>query len=61
MAQDTAHMQCDAPKEHMGEEDLRGPQHRTRVTTQQASGPVNKSKVAPDAAHATQQSEPAHR
>ena len=61
MAQDTAHSQYDAPEEHTGEEDLRGPQHRTRVTTQRASRPVNKSKVATDAAHATQRSELEHR
>ena len=53
MLRRTSHTQHNAPSEHIGEWEPRGPGHRTRTTTHGAVTPVNRSQVAQDTAHRT--------
>ena len=48
MAQDTAHTQHNAPREHTGEEEPTRPRHRTHNKTHRAGMQVNSSQVARD-------------
>ena len=57
MAQYTAHTQRSAAGERTGEQEPRGPGHRTRNTTQRASALVNRSQVAQDTAYRTKHKE----
>ena len=53
--------QHNTPSGHTGEQEPGGPGRRTRNTTHRAGTPVNRSREAQDAAHATQHTERAHR
>ena len=54
MAQDTAHAPHNARSKHTGEQEARGPGHRTRDKTHRVGTPVTGSQVAQDTAHGTQ-------
>ena len=60
MAEDTAHT-GNTLIGHTGEQEPRGPGHRTRKGTHRAGTPVNRSQVARDTAEAKQHTERAHR
>ena len=57
----TLDRQHNAPNQHTGKQEPRGPGHRKGNTTHRASTPVNRSQVAQDTAHATQCTKRAHR
>ena len=55
MAQDTAHAQQNTWSVHIGEQELSGPEDRTRNTTRRACRPVNRSQVVQDTSQGTHQ------